>query len=85
MSHMTKLLLKIIQRRITAKIEREISVFQSGFRPGIGTREAIFNLRIICERVIELGQNVFICFIDYRKAFDRVAHQGDAMSKGNRS
>ena len=74
MSHMTKLLLKIIQKRVIAKIDQEISIFQSGFRPRIGTREGIFNLRIICERIIELGQDVFICFIDYKKAFDKVKH-----------
>ena len=52
----------------------KISVFQSGFRSGIGAREGIFNLRIICERVIELEQNVFICFIAYKKALDRLKH-----------
>ena len=31
MSHMTKLLLKIIQKRVIAKIDQEISIFQSGF------------------------------------------------------
>ena len=72
---MAKLFLKIIQTRIIAKIEHEISFFQSGFRPGIGAREGIFNLRIICERVIELGgRDFFICFIDYKKTFDRVKH-----------
>ena len=71
---MTKLLLKIIQRRIIAKIEQEISIFLSGSRPGIGTREGIFNLRINFERIIELGQNLFICFIDYKKVFHGVKH-----------
>ena len=47
---------------------------QSGFRPGIGTREGIFNLRTILERAIEVQQDVYICFIDYTKAFDRVNH-----------
>ena len=55
-------------------MKHKISVFQSGFRPEIGTREGIFYLRIICERGIELGQSVFICLIDYKKAFDRVKH-----------
>ena len=62
MSHMTKLLLKIIQKRVIAKIDQEISIFQSGFRPRIGTREGIFNLRIICERIIELGQDVYLFY-----------------------
>ena len=41
MSHVTKLLLKIIQGRITAKINKEVSEFQSGFRSGMGMREGI--------------------------------------------
>ena len=39
MSHVTKLLLKIIQVRITAKINKEVSELQSEFRSGMGMRE----------------------------------------------
>ena len=74
MSHITKLLLKIIQQRTMNKIDQEVSRLQSGFRIGMGTREGIFNLRIICERAIDVQQDVYICFIDYTKAFDRVKH-----------
>ena len=34
MSHVTKLLLKIIQQRMANKIDKEVSRLQSGFRPG---------------------------------------------------
>ena len=74
MSHVTKLLLKIIQIRLKDRIEKEISKLQSGFRPGKGTREGIFNIRTICERAIEVGKDIHICFIDYSKAFDMVKH-----------
>ena len=74
MSHVTKLLLKIIQLRTTEKINKEVSELQSGFRPGMSMREGIFNLRSICERALEVGKEVFICFIDYTKAFDQVKH-----------
>ena len=70
MSHMTKLLLKIIQVRITAKVHKEVGELQSGFRSGMGMREGIFNLRSICERALEVGKKVYIFFIDYTKAFD---------------
>ena len=39
-----------------------------------GTRNAIFALRMLCEGAIEHQQNVFLCFIDYQKAFDKVRH-----------
>ena len=70
MSHVTKLLLKIIQVRITAKINKDVSELQSGFRSGMGMREGIFNLRSISERALEVGKEVYICFIDYTKAFN---------------
>ena len=69
LSHVAKLLLKIIQVRITAKINNEVSELQSGFRSEMGIREGIFNLRSICERTLEVGKEVYICFIDYTKAF----------------
>jgi hypothetical protein len=74
MSHVMKALLKIILARNEKKVEAEISENQSGFRPGKGTREGIFNLRIIIQRYIEVQKPVYICFIDYEKAFDRVYH-----------
>ena len=74
MSHVTKVLLKVIQNRINAKIDYEVSQTQSGFRAGLGTREGIFNLRCICERSIYVQKDVFLCFIDYSKAFDNVKH-----------
>ena len=56
------------------KIDKEVSRVQSGFRPGTGTREGVFNLRTICERATDVQKDVYKCFIDYTKAFDRVKH-----------
>src|SRR5438552_4549978 len=39
-----------------------------------GTRNAIFILRNICERTIEVNKNLYLCFIDFTKAFDKVRH-----------
>ena len=41
---------------------------------GKGTREGIYNLRTIIERYIKYAKNIYLCFIDYEKAFDRVKH-----------
>jgi hypothetical protein len=43
-----------------------------GFRNGCGTREAIGVMRVICERSLEHGNDVCICFVDFEKAFDRI-------------
>ena len=42
---------------------------------GKGIREAIFNRRMICERYCNVNKNIYACFIDYEKAFDRVNHE----------
>ena len=42
-----KLILRILIDRNENRIESEFSSNQSGFRPGKGTREEIFNLRTI--------------------------------------
>ena len=42
---------------------------------GKGTREGIYNLRIIIGRYVKCGKNIYLCFIDYEKAFDRVKHE----------
>ena len=53
----------------------EISEKLYGFRKSKGTANAIFLLGMISERAIEMQRNVFLCFIDYQKAFDTVKHE----------
>ena len=38
-------------------------------------REAIFALRMLYERYIQIQQRVYLCFIDDEKAFDKVRHE----------
>ena len=46
---------------------------RSGFRQG--KREGLLNLRLICERHLEVHKDVYIGFLDYEKAFDRDRHE----------
>ena len=39
---------------------------------GRGTRDQITNIRWITEKAREFQKNIYFCFIDYTKAFDRV-------------
>ena len=73
-SHVTKLLLKIIQQRMANKIDKEVSRLQSGFLSGTGTRKGIFNLRTMREIATDVQKDVYIYSIDYTKAFNRVKH-----------
>ncbi|GFN77761.1 endonuclease-reverse transcriptase [Plakobranchus ocellatus] len=74
MSHITKILLKIIMLRIRNKIKPEIAEEQCGFVEDKGTSNAIYILRTLIERTLEVQKDVYLCFIDYTTAFDRVRH-----------
>ena len=56
-------------------MNHEIPDVQAGFRKGRGTRDQIANICWIIEKGRELQKNIDICFIDYAKAFDCVAHK----------
>ena len=71
-SHASKIVLKIINKRIQSNAENYVGSDQFGFKSGCGTREAIALMRIIVERSLEMNGDVFACFVDFEKAFDRV-------------
>ena len=75
MSQLGKIVLRVILNRVRNKVRPEVSEEQYGFVKGKGTTNAIFLLRMICERAIEMQRDVFLCFIDYQKAFDTVRHE----------
>ena len=75
MCHTLKLLLTVILKRITDKIDIEVGCEQAVFRKNSGTREAIFCLKVITEKYLEMGKKLYACFIDYSKAFDTVNHE----------
>ncbi|XP_037789291.1 uncharacterized protein LOC119584690 [Penaeus monodon] len=58
------------QLLIKKKIYAKVSWSQFGFRKEKGTRNAIFVIRILAERSIEMQKNLYVAFIDYEKAFE---------------
>lgn len=40
----------------------------------MGTREALFSLQVLFQRCRDVNSDIYACFIDYQKAFDRVQH-----------
>ena len=73
--HASKVLLKIIKGRIKLHYDREMAEEQAGFVEGKGTREQIVNIRIIIEKCRDQNIPLYMCFIDYAKAFDCVSHR----------
>ena len=55
-------------------MNQEIPDVQVGFRKGRGTRHQIANIHWIIEKNREFQKKIYICFIDYPKAFDCVDH-----------
>ena len=56
-------------------IRPETGKEQFGFDQDAGTRNDIFSMRMMSERAIQMQQNIYLCFIDYSKAFDKVRHE----------
>ena len=73
-SHASKIMLKILQARLQQYVNQELPDVQAGFRKGRGTRDQIANIRWIMEKAREFQKNIYLCFIDYAKAFDYVNH-----------
>ena len=47
---------------------------QAGLRKGRGTRDQTDNIHWIIGKAREFQKNIYICFIDYAKAFDCMDH-----------
>ena len=67
-------MLNILLVRLQHYANQELSVVQTGFRQGRGTRDQIVNICWIIKKAREFQKNIYLCFIDYTKAFDYVDH-----------
>ena len=66
--HASKILLKLITQRIEAKAKDFISRNQFGFRKGLGTRDAIGVIRMLCGCCLDFQNEVYICLVDFEKS-----------------
>ena len=71
-SHVSKVILKILQAKLQQYVNCELPDVQAGFRKSRGARDQIENIRWIIEKAREFQKNIYFCFIDYAKAFDCV-------------
>ena len=65
---------QILQARLQQYVNHGLPDVQAGFRKGRGTRDEIANICWIMEKAREFQKNIYLCFIDYAKAFDCVGH-----------
>ena len=67
-------MLRILQARLQQYMNHELPDVQASFRKGRGTRGQSANIHWIMEKAREFQKNIYLCFIDYAKAFDCVDH-----------
>ena len=73
-SRPSRVMLKILLASLQQYMNQELPDVQAGFRKGRGTRDQIANIHWIIEKAREFQKNIYLCFIDYAKAFDHVDH-----------
>ena len=59
-------------RRLESKVDLFLGRDRYGFRKGLGTRDAIAAMRVLYKRSLEYNKKVYVCFVDYENAFERV-------------
>ena len=63
-SHASKIVLKILTRRLESTAESYLGKDQFGFTKGRGTRDAIVALYALYERHLKHNNKVYVCYVD---------------------
>ena len=71
-SHATKVRFKTLLPRLQPYVNWEFPHLQAAFRKGRGIQAQIANIHYVIEEAREFQENIYFCFIDHTKAFDRV-------------
>ena len=58
-SHISEVMLKILQARLQQYVNHELPDVQAGFKKGRGTRDQIANIRWIIEKAREFQKNIY--------------------------
>jgi len=62
-SHISKVVLKVLQARLQQNMNCELPDVQAGLRKRRGTRDQIINIHRIIEKATEFQKNIYFCFI----------------------
>jgi len=73
--HIAKVFSSIILQRIRQRTDEILSETKAGFRPGRSAIDQIFTLRQLAEKYKEFGKELYVCYIDFNKAFDSVMEE----------
>ena len=78
-SCMGKLFTTILQSRLLSYLEdnNKLSPKQAAFRPGYSTTDHLYTLKSLINKYVHVNkEKLFVCFVDFRKAFDKVWRNG---------
>jgi len=77
-SNIGKLFTKLVNARLYQVAEDQgwLGEMQAGFRAGRSTKDNLFILGQLAERAQQKGEKLFVIFIDFQKAYDRVWREG---------
>ena len=73
-SHVSKVMVKILQARLQQYVNLELPDGQAGFRKDRGTRDQSATIHWTIDKARKFQKNIYFCFIDYIKASDCVDH-----------
>ena len=65
---------KILHAGLQHYVNQDLPDVQAGFRKERGTRDQTATICWIIEKLREFQNNIYLCFINYTKAFDCVDH-----------
>ena len=73
-SALAKLFTRILHNRLQCFLESNNILVeeQIGFRKGSRTADHVFTLKTIIDKIFKKKQYLYVCFVDFRKAFDVV-------------
>ena len=75
LSHVGKIYERILEKKLRNIVEDVLHEAQHGFRPGRGTTDLVFALKMILEKSWEWDIKKYVALLDLEKAFDRVPRQ----------
>ena len=75
-NYSSKISPSVLLQRPRSEIKSHLSEEQAGFRKDHNTIQQILCLWLIAEKQREVNRGVFNCFVDFKKAFDLVWHEG---------
>ena len=68
----SKIYTKYLEKKYCETIEPKLADARYGFRPGRSTMDHMFVLQQIFEKSWEYAKEVKACFVDLKKAYDRI-------------